>query len=270
MDFKNLAYDIIILAGQSNGQGTGRGPVTDEYIPSEDIISLTAEYTISRIIDNDISKRLVIYPDKPFILSIAEERIVNEMKIGDLSLSFAREYKRAGLIDAGRKILIIRAAIGATGFMHGHWGVHAPLYRKLIELTDYALSLNTENRIKAFLWHQGEHEVGKMNPPANYAKQLDALFSDYKARYSIPTLPIISGDFTKEWKISSLRRGRDPEPICQTIKSVTESHGGRYVKTEDLLTNNQMNADGDITHFCREALDLLGKRYFKAYNEIIK
>ena len=30
-------YDIIILAGQSNAQGQGRGPVTKEFVPDERI-----------------------------------------------------------------------------------------------------------------------------------------------------------------------------------------------------------------------------------------
>ena len=37
MNCTNQAYDIIIQAGQSNAEGCGRGPVSDEYIPDEDI-----------------------------------------------------------------------------------------------------------------------------------------------------------------------------------------------------------------------------------------
>ena len=45
MNFTNEAYDIIIQAGQSNAEGCGRGPVTEEYTPDGDIMYLYKNYT---------------------------------------------------------------------------------------------------------------------------------------------------------------------------------------------------------------------------------
>ena len=92
MDFFNQSYDVIVLAGQSNAEGTGRGCVEAEYEPDNDIISLSPVYTISRKIENEVSKRAIIYADEPFCFEIASERIVNESKYGDLSLIFAKNY----------------------------------------------------------------------------------------------------------------------------------------------------------------------------------
>ena len=42
-------YDIIIQGGQSNAEGSGRGPVLKAYEPSEDIYYLDVEYTLENV-----------------------------------------------------------------------------------------------------------------------------------------------------------------------------------------------------------------------------
>lgn len=266
MDFTKNSYDIIVLAGQSNAQGTGRGKVTEEYATDEDIISLSPVYYIGRIIDTDgVSKRQIIYEDTPFVFSIADERVVDGKKIGNLSLTFSKEYKKSGCLDSGRKILIIQAAIGATGFNHGHWGLNKPLYLKAIEMLDYALSLNPENKLKAVLWHQGEHDVNKEPNPNVYKSRLSEIFTDLKKRYNSSTLPIITADFSYEWKNA---KGEKGYVLSKIIKDVVSYEGGIFINTDDLLSNNQESGDGDMVHFCRESLHLLGKRYFEAYKKL--
>ncbi len=267
MDLKNQNYDIIVLAGQSNAQGTGRGDVNFEYVPDKDIITLTPIYTISRKIENEVSKREIIYSDEPFTIDVASERIVNEMKYGELSLTFARKYKAQGYLQSGRKILIIRAAIGATGFKHGQWGLTGPLYLKMCEMLEYALSLNKQNRLVTLLWHQGEHEVGKENPPDIYKTQLEEMLLDFKERFNAPNLPIISADFSSQWKAA--KQGK-AAPISSVIESVITGLGGIFLDTSDLLSNSEKNGDGDIIHFCRESLYTLGERCFEAYKAISK
>jgi len=266
MELTKQSYDIIVLAGQSNAQGTGRGDVDGEYRPDEDIIALSPVYTISRKIENEVSKRHIIYSDEPFRIDIASERIVNEMKYGELALTFAKKYKSQGYLQSGRKILIIRAAIGATGFMHGQWGLNGPLYLKMCEMLEYALSLNGQNRLVTLLWHQGEHEVGKNNPPEAYRAQLQEMLLDFKKRFSSPSLPIISADFSNEWKMAKREKGA---AISSVIENVITGLGGIFLDTKDLLSNNQKNGDGDVIHFCRESLYTLGERYFDAYSSIV-
>ena len=36
IDYGNQSFDIILLAGQSNAEGNGVGPVTEEYLPDDD------------------------------------------------------------------------------------------------------------------------------------------------------------------------------------------------------------------------------------------
>ena len=266
MAFQDNAYDIIIEAGQSNAQGYGRGEVSSEYIPDEDIMYLIQDFTVEEGIKNGIWKRILNYENKPLHIEIADERVDDKGKIGDFSLAFAKEYKEKGFLKSGRKILIVRAAVGGTGFMKKYWGVQDEVYLKMLDMIDFATSLNCENRIVAFLWHQGEHEAFEKNIPDVFEIQLKTLITEVKKRYSIPDVPFISGDFVSEWKNENIE---SCIPIIDKIKAVTASEGGAFVETADLPSNNQKNGDGDTIHFCRDSLHVLGKRYFKAYCDIV-
>lgn len=267
MDFTKYAYDVIIEAGQSNAQGCGRGPVTEEYVPDEDIIYLYQKFDIVDKIVDGIWKMTVNILDPAFYLKVADEGEDKLGKVGDFSLTFATEYKKQGFLENGRKLLIVRAAVGGTGFMKKHWGTTDELYLRMLEMTDYALSLNSENRIVGMLWHQGEHDAFEGNPPDVFEKQLKALITDVKNRYGLPRLPLVSGDFVNDWKSKNIEICA---PIVEKIKAVTASEGGLFVETSDLPSNDQKLGNNDDIHFCRESLHILGKRYFDAYSAIIK
>lgn len=54
------------------------------------------------------------------------------------------------------------------------------------------------------------------------------------------------------------------------IKKVSCDIGNSaFIETSDLLSNNQMIANGDDIHFCRQALQELGYRYFLAFRKLI-
>ena len=178
MDLRKYPYDIIIEAGQSNADGSGRGPVTEEYVKDEDIVYLYQNFIRDISTVDGIETLTVRFDDPTLYLSVADEREDRDGKIGDFALTFAKEYKKQGLLDAGRKLLIVRCAVGGAGFMKGHWGVGNPLHSKMIELVDYALSLNSENKIVGFLWHQGEHDAFEKNPPEIFESQLKAMITD--------------------------------------------------------------------------------------------
>ena len=65
----------------------------------------------------------------------------------------------SGKLKPGRKLLIIRAAIGGTGFSDERWGMTDDLYLRMIEMIKTALELNSKNKLAAFLWHQGETDA---------------------------------------------------------------------------------------------------------------
>lgn len=263
MDFSKVKFDIIIQGGQSNAEGTGSGPVTQELIPSQNAFYLYAEKTVTVGEDN----MYITFHDKPFVIEQAQERQgENGVVLGDFALTFAEEYEKSGLLANDRKLLIIRAAVGGTGFQKKHWGLQDCLYLKLLELIDYALSLNKENRVVGFLWHQGEHDAFEKNTPDNYKKQLTALVDGVRARVGAK-IPFIAGEFVNDWKSKNIEICA---PILKVIREVTtESGNGGFVETSDLLSNDQKHQNGDDIHFCRESLHILGRRYFAEYKRII-
>lgn len=259
-------YDIIIQGGQSNAEGAGRGEVREEYIPDERIHHLIVPKTVT----SHKGMTYVTYHSAPPVIKVADEREVDGVKIGDFSLTFARDYVDAGLLADDRKLLIIRAAIGATGFYQGHWGFDRPLYLKLLEMTEYALSLNPENRLVGFLWHQGESDAKRGTPPETYKQYITDMVADVRTRFHTPALPFVAGDFVHHYKYHE----QNPSFTVPTVEKLTEAcvemEHGAFVATDGLLSNNQNNGRADIIHFCRQALHDLGHRYFEAYKTIIE
>lgn len=257
----NEKYDIIIQGGQSNAEGSGIGPVTQEFLPNFNIKYLNAKKHVD-LVEEGLR---IEYVDEPFVIEEANERILQDKIVGDFALTFAEDYVKNGCLEQGRKVLIIRGAIGGTGFYKGHWGLQDKVYLKLLEMVDYALKLNPENRIVAFLWHQGEHDAFEGNPAEIYYKQLTAMLQGVRSRYG--NMPFIAGDFVNDWKSKNLALC---EPIINIIRRVVaESKKASFVETADLLSNNQKTQNGDELHFCRDALHELGHRYYKEFSRLI-
>lgn len=252
-------YDIFIEAGQSNAEGYGHGPVEKPYIPHERILYLTQGEPVAAEYEPKGEMKIQIAAERPNPAFGPEDRI------GDLSLRFAREYLDAGFLAADRKLLIIRSAVGATGFLKHYWGMEDPLYLRMLRMTDHALSLNPQNRLMGLLWHQGEHEAAFQNDPRRYQDQLTELVKSVRNRYEAPRLPFICGGFCDQW---AQKNQPECDQIMDAIRGAAKELGGIYVDTQDLRSNDQKCADGDEIHFCREALQELGLRYFEAYRAL--
>lgn len=249
-------YDIILESGQSNAVGYGHGPAAKSYVPDPRVLY----YTAGEPVDESYTQ------DDNYSVCVAGERSRPDLApgdtLGDLSLSFAEKYLEAGLLAPDRKLLIVRTAVGGTGFLKHYWAVGDPLYQRMLKLTDEALALNPENRLVAMLWHQGEHEAAFLNDPQRYHHQLKAVVDGVRSRYGLPELPFVCGGFCQEWAV-------EHQPACDqimdVIRGVAREVGGAYVETGDLRSNNQLLNDGDIIHFCKEDLQELGRRYFNAF-----
>ena len=259
-------YDIIIQGGQSNAEGAGRGETREEYLPDERILYLNAPKTVT----THKGMTYVTYRNQPLVIEVAEERVADGVKVNNFSLSFARDYVDAGLLAEDRKLLIIRAGIGATGFYQGHWGFNRPLYLKLLEMVEYALSLNPEeNRLVGFLWHQGESDARRGTPPETYYQYITEMVADVRTRFNAEGLPFVAGDFVHHWKYNEQNAEFTEPTIAELTRACEEMGNGAFVTTEGLLSNNQDNGRADIIHFCRQAQTDLGHRYFKAYQTIV-
>ena len=245
-DLSGEHFDIIIQAGQSNSDGTGYGPVEEPWIPTEDVWYLNFDMT----------------------LSVAREMVNGNEIQSNYSLSFAREYMNKGLLKEGRKLLILRTSIGGTGFLDKRWGMTDDLYLHMMEMIRTALALNEENRLVAFLWHQGETDAIYGADYETHYNNLMGLIQSVRDEFHVPNIPFVAGDFVWHWK-------RDNWDICvpvvDAIRAVCRDCGNAaFVETEDLLSNTQEDRNPplpweDTIHFSRRSLYILGKRYFDAF-----
>lgn len=248
---RNIEYDIIVVAGQSNAQGYGLGPVDAPFVPDD---------------------RIQVMPQRVnffggYSIAKAEEPLVDGQPIANFWLSFAREYVNAGLLEPGRKLLILQAAVGGTGFLDKRWGLNDDLYQNMLRMIETALALNPGNELKALLWHQGETDANLRSSEATYTTNLTTLVQGVRTKSGAPGLPFVAGDFVAQWELAN---AEICAPVDAALRAVCGSVGSAaFVETTGLPSNDEDIQNGDTIHFSRGALYELGMRYFEAYRGIV-
>ena len=249
-DFSKEAFDIIIQAGQSNAEGCGLGPAGNPYAPNDTVFYLNSDMSITQ----------------------ATEAVHGNYICSNFSLSFAREYLQGGHLAAGRKLLILRAAVGGTGFLDNRWGMTDDLYLQMMEMIRTALALNSENRLVALLWHQGETDAILFATHDQHYQNLSGLIQSVRDTFSVPDLPFIAGDFVSDWKMKNMEICG---PVVDAIRAVCRDCApGGFVETADLPSNNQESypkpADfNDDIHFSRQSIYQLGIRYYECWKQLV-
>jgi len=242
--YSNEKFDIMIQAGQSNSEGYGFG-TDDPWFPNRDVLYLTSDMNIS----------------------MAKEVASRNLYLNNFSLSFAKEYIKSNKLQSGRKLLILRAAVNGTGFSDNRWGINDDLFLKMMEMTETALALNPENKLVAFLWHQGETDALYRVSYDTHYENLTTLVNTVRSTFKCEDLPFIAGDFVQQWKTENITIC---EPVVNAIEDVCKNTGkAKFIETNELQSNHQKLGNGDTIHFSKEALDQLGIRYFNAFNDII-
>ena len=264
----NKPMDIIILAGQSNAVGYGCGEADYQLKHLDKMFLMYDDQAEDYSVDENGNEYMAIY--EPWKIKLIEA--VNGYT-GSLALRFADAYIENGYLAQDRKLLIVRCAVGGTGFSKKLWGVGQLLYRRMLDLTSYALSLNPENRVVAFLWHQGEcdaFENADWTPEKrkeSYYRALRAVVEGVRNHCRTPNLPFLCGGFTDEWS-------KDYREACDAVvaaqKQICVDLGwAAFTDTTGLLSNNQKVGNGDTIHFCKDAVYTIGQRYFDKYRSII-
>ncbi len=246
-DFTKDFFDIIIQAGQSNAEGCGVGPADDPYIPSDRVWYLNPDYTVT---------------------PAAEAVELNYVRT-NFSLPFARAYLRDGRLAEGRKLLILRTAVGGTGFLDKRWGMTDDLYLRMMDMIRVALALNPANRLVALLWHQGESDAIRNATRDIHYTHLTNLVHSVRDTFNAPELPFVAGDFVYHWRDENTAICA---PVLEAIRDVCREIGrGAFVETDGLRSNWQELGDErpDSIHFSRHATYELGERYYAAFAGIV-
>ena len=261
--------DIIVLAGQSNAEGYGLGPSDEPYLPDARILSMRDTDNQGYVVNEKTYGTLAITLPRHYLIGLTEERCSTSSKIGCFAPYFARKYA-AEFLAPDRKVLIIHSAVGATGFAKKNWGLEDVLYKRMIRMIDLALGMNPENRLVAFLWHQGEHEAvfrPQLTPEEReniHFDNITALISDVRSRYG--EFPFVTAGFTDKWcescenhkyVLAALKRAIAEFPLT----AIADSSG--------LPTNAEALNATDIYHFSRNSLRILGERYFEEYKTLV-
>jgi len=272
--FTSEKFDVVLLIGQSNAEGYGIGEVENEYEPSENILQLYDSYPVMyrpnsagiEVLDVPESTTYRIVPAK-------ENSRKGVGKQGCLAMSFIKKYYDKYLSGTDRRLLLVKAAIGGTGFLRNQWTPDGVLYNRALDMADTALSLNPENKPVAILWHQGECESvdgrgrGYDFLYSFYTERLTRLISDLTEKYG--EVPFMAGGHCDDW----IPRFREESlAITDATKAVISEfkHCG-YVETAGLGSNDRIIKGKylDDVHFNRPALYELGERYFNSYEEIL-
>jgi len=204
--------------------------------------------------------------ENDFSIMTAREKVWGNDAVGNYVLSFSEMYVKKGRLRDGRKLLILLAAVGGTGFCDKRWGLEDDLFLKMTEMIKTALSLNPENRVTAFVWHQGETDTENPVRDIHYYN-LSTLVKKTRQTAFNRDLPFIAGDFVHHWRNENMESCK---PIITAIRDVCSDIGhATFVETDGLQSNAEKTGNDDTIHFCREALNQLGHRYYKAFEEIV-
>lgn len=266
-------FDIIIVAGQSNASGCGLGETKTPWQTCDNIMMFNKSYKAD-VVSTPYGDMIEVQDTGDCYLSLADERGEKDNKTAVFCLAFAKKYVENRL-EKGRKVLLVQAAIGGTGFAKNHWGENQKLSNRMFEMVDAALSMNTENRIVAILWHQGEHDIFENarldyeQRKTFYIEKLSKFITSVRAKYG--NVPFISAGFCKTWL--DLQQKERVGAIVDAYKFVISKTplAGHVENTGDLKSNSQaVVGSEDTVHFCRDSSYELGRRYYEKYIDIIK
>lgn len=222
-------YDIILLIGQSNMVGR-YGPV-DPVLDASD----------PRIFQYGVQDQTIRLATDPL-----DHWNENPDNIG-LGLTIAKQYL-ATLASSTRKVMIIPAASGNSGFSSGQWDIGGNQREWAKTATNAVIANHPNSRLVAICWHQGESDAAQTT--SYYSGKLSELIAEYRAEITgAENVPFILGK-VPDWSTAysatiRLAHERIPRMIDNTA----------LVETDDLTDG------GDSLHFDAASLRTMGTRY---------
>ncbi|MDO6803505.1 sialate O-acetylesterase [Wenyingzhuangia sp. 1_MG-2023] len=237
-------YDIIIIAGQSNTHhGLGLDPILDQ--PDANIFQLGRSSIYNHL----------IFPAKEPL----QHHTASTNRIG-FGLTFAKEYNQK--INPNKKpILIIPCGYGGSS-LKDDWKFDDFLYQDMIEHVKFVQQKFPKSVVKAFLWHQGESDVGNNG----YANLLDTFINQVRTDLE-QEIPVIVGGMVPYWVSQTEDRIQQQNSIKDTPNRLENVS---YADPEIPFVISKLDNSVDAIHYNAAGQRELGKRYFEAYNKLIE
>lgn len=234
-------YDVFLIIGQSNThQGLGYDPVLDATDP--------AVFQLGRWGSNNL--KIIIAKDPMDHLYIEKNTI-------GFGLTFAKFYKYR-FLQPGRKILLIPASRGSTGFWTSFWNPGDTLYQDAVMRANYVLQ-NFPSKFVGFLWHQGESDVGN----TAYAQAQDTMIVHFRKDVTgADSVPFIVGGMVPFWVQQDTNRIK-----LQAVIKDTPNRVFRTGYADPTIPWIIEKPDNNVipVHYDAAGQREMGKRYFNEF-----
>ncbi len=236
-------FKIVVLAGQSNMAGRGKIDPADNK-PHPRVVMMNAQGEWVPCVDpvHFDSSRAGVGPGKTFGEALAES-------------------------DPSITVGLVPTAVGATSIMRwrpgetAKWKRPRPVWHPYDDCIARAKKALERGTLAAILWHQGESDCSERGAP-RHREQFPEFVARLRKDLGAEGVPLIVG---------GLRRAQAQTPagrmIAATEKETCErTHGpGKYVPAKD-----DYGLEPDRIHFDRAAQQDFGRRYFEAYQEVVR
>jgi hypothetical protein len=238
-------YDVVLLVGQSNMVGVGRGPDNSDDAASN-----------PRVWQLDPANRSIIEAHDPLIQN---QTVPNAVGLG---MTFAKSYLKS--IPSNRNVLLVGAAANNTTFVSGRWKApNGDLAVAAVQRANEAMSkAGPCARFAGILWLQGEGDI-EGGGAESYQGNLLSLISYFRTQIhgAGSRTPFVVGEMNQEWLKAN---ATDPKlgAAQNTVLAVFHTLPSKvpytaWVSSADLGSD----AINGIIHFSALSQRQLGRRY---------
>lgn len=238
-DEHDNGYAVIPLLGQSNmvGKDSIQKNIDDyDKLIDDRVYQMDIEYNIEKA-------------SQPI-------DFVDENKRVSCWKSFCENLIKNGL---NRKILLVPAAVGGSGFQNNHWNQGDDTYNKAVEWINEATDLHPLNGILSCLWIQGETDNQSELGQDNYYNRFMAMIAGFENE-------IDQFDDETPFILSQVNNSSaiDLDEFNNILNTIGSSDNRFYTTTKDDLLMRT-----DETHFTAPSIRTIGKRMFSALSNIL-
>ncbi len=230
---------LVLLAGQSNMAGRGKVEEQDK-VPNPRVLMLNKEGEWVPAVDpvHYDKKAAGVGPGRTFGILLAEQ-------------------------NPDATIGLIPTACGGSGIDQWEPGKHwkqtdSYPYDDMLKRARRAME---DGALTVILWHQGEADCGEKRAP-NYAAKFNAMIERMRKDLNAPHVPLIIGQLSKF---------EQKGPWSESKKLVDQAHRDAAAKPNcGFAVSDGLTPNKDIVHFDAPSMREFGKRYFEAYQKIVK